>query len=98
MTSLNHAPTEINNGYLLQGEAISLTYRHLQGSDSVVDKDLLLKERDFEGTISGAPTVWPVLLTLLLVALLQVGHHDDGGRPLLPHQPPEVNENMLFGT
>ena len=49
-------------------------------------------EGDLEGAIVGAASVWPVLLTLLLVALLQVGDHDNGGGPLLPHQPPKVNQ------
>ena len=62
----------------------------------VVSKDLLFREGDFKGTKLLTATVWPVLLTLLLAALLQVGYHDDGGRPLLPHQPPEVNKHVLF--
>ena len=72
------------------------SYSYLQSPDGVVCKDLLLSEGDLEGSKSSATRVWPVLFTLLLVALLQIGHHDDGGGSLLPHQPPEINQNMLF--
>ena len=72
------------------------SYSYLQSPDGVVCKDLLFGEGDLEGSKGSATRVWPVLLTLLLVALLQVGHHDDGGGSLLPHQPPKINQNMLF--
>ena len=76
------------------------TYTHsdLQGPGGVVSKDLLFCDGDSEGTKVLAATVWPVLLTLLLVAFLQVGYHDNGGRFLLIYQPPEVNKHVLFGT
>ena len=72
------------------------THSDLHCPGGVVSKDLLFCEGDFEGTKLLAATSWPVLLTLLLAALLQVGYHDDGGRSLLPHQPPEVNKHVLF--
>ena len=71
---------------------LSETHSNLHCPDSVVSKDLLFCEGDLEGTKILAATVWPVLLTLLLVALLQVGYHDNGGGSLLPHQPPKVNQ------
>ena len=74
------------------------THRDFQCPDSVVCKDLLLSEGDLEGSKGGAPTLWPVLLTLLLIALLEVGHHDDNGGPFLPHQPPEVDQHVLLRT
>ena len=74
------------------------THSDLQGPGGVVSKYLLFCEGDSEGTKVLAATVWPVLLTLLLVALLQVCYHDDGGRSLLIDQPPEVNKHVLFGT
>ena len=46
------------------------THSDLQGPGCVVSKDLLFCEGDFEGTKVLAATVWPVLLTLLLVALV----------------------------
>ena len=64
----------------------------------IVSKHLVLCEGDLEGPIVRAATVWPVLLALLLVALIQVGHHDNDGRPLLPYQPPEVNDSLGNGT
>ena len=75
-----------------------ITYNHLKSPDGKVCKHLILSECDLDGPISGAPTVWPVLLTLLLVALLQVGHHDNGGWLFLPYQSPEVDKHMLFRT
>ena len=74
------------------------THSDLQGPGGVVRKDLLFCEGDSEGPKVLAATVWPVLLTLLLVALLQVGYHDNGGRSLLMHKPPEVNKHTLFRT
>ena len=74
------------------------THRDLHSPDAVVSKDLVLCEGDLEGSKGGCPTVWPVLLTLLLVPLLEVGHHDDGGGPLLPDQPPKVNQHVFFRT
>ena len=62
-----------------------MTYSELQCSGGVVWEDLLFCDGDFEGPKVFAARVWPILLTLLLVALLQVGHHDDGGWSLLPH-------------
>ena len=75
---------------------LACTHSDLHSPDGIVSKDLLLCEGDLEGTKLFAATVWPVLLTLLLVALLQVGYHDNGGGPLLPHQPPEINQHILF--
>ena len=74
------------------------THSDLQGPGGVVSRDLLFCEGDSEGTKVLAATVWPVLLTLLLVSLLQVGYHDNGWRFLLRDQPPEVNKHVLFGT
>ena len=66
-----------------------MTHSDLDGPDAVVSKDLVLCEGDFEGSKGHTPTFRPVLLALLLAPLLEVGHHDDGGGPLLPDQPPE---------
>ena len=70
-------------------------YDLLHCPGDVVSKDLLICEGDLEGAIVFAASIWPVLLTLL-VALLQVGDHDNGGGPLLPHQPPKVNKYVLL--
>ena len=58
----------------------------------------MFSEGDLEGSKGSATRVWPVLHTLLLVALLQVGHHDDGGWFLLPHQPPEISDGPGDGA
>ncbi len=39
------------------------------------------------------PRLWPVLLTLDLVVLLEVGEHDYYGWSLLPHETPEVHQS-----
>ena len=100
MASLLSAPTVEQHCEEVKGnhQYRDNTHSDLQGPGGVVSKDLLFCEGDSEGTKVLAATVWPVLLTLLLVALLQVGYHDDGGRSLLVHQPPEINKHSLFRT
>ena len=71
-----------------------ITYSNQKSSYAVVSQDSLLGDGDLERTIDNAASFWPVLITLLPVALLEVGHHDDGGGPLLPHQPPKVNNGF----
>ena len=75
-----------------------VSHSHLQCPDAVVGEHLLLSERNLKGSKDGAPTLWPVLLTLLFAVLLEVGHHDNGGWPFLPHQPPKVNQQVFFGA
>ena len=101
MASLLSAPTVEQHCEEVYGITINTEiYIHseLQGPSCVVSKDLLFCEGDSEGSKVLAATVWPVLLTLLLVSLLEVGYHDNGGRSLLMHQPPEVNKHVLFRT
>ena len=95
MFQLKHAQLAI---VIVCGICAGKPYIHLHGPDSVVSKDLLLCEGDLERSVGGAPCLRPVLLALLLVALLQVGHHDYGNGPLLPHQPPEINNSFRNGT
>ena len=72
--------------------ALLVTHSDLQCPDTVVNKNLRIHEGNIEGPKTGGVIFWPVLLTLPLIALLQVGYHDDGGWPLLPYQSPEVNQ------
>ena len=76
----------------------SQTHSDKQLSDGVVCKHLLVCERDLEGTILLGPLAGPVLLTLLLSSLFNVGHHGNYKDPLLPHQPPEVSDGVWEGV
>ena len=76
----------------------AITYSELQCPGGVVREDLLFCDGDFEGSKVFGARVWPVLLTLLLVTLLTVGHHDDGRWSLLPYQSPEINKHMSLGA
>ena len=58
----------------------------------------MFSQGDLEGPKVGVAALWPVLLALLLVALLEIGHHDDGGGFLLPNQPPEVHHGLGSGS
>ena len=58
----------------------------------------MFSEGNLEGSKRSATGVWPVLNALLLVTLLQVGHHDDGGGSLLPHKPPEISDGPGDGA
>ncbi len=61
-------------------------------SDGVVSQHLLISNGDSEWTVRHTVIVGPVLLTLYLVVLLEVGEHHYDGWPLLPHESPEVNQ------
>ena len=73
-------------------------YLHFQFAYGVVCQYLLSRDGDFEGAETAAPSLWPVALALGLLSLLQVSDHHDGGRPLLPHQTPEVHQSLWQRT
>ena len=66
--------------------------------DGVVCKHMLVCEGDFERTILLGPLVWPVLLTLMLSPLHNIGYHGNHMYLFLPHQPPEVSNSVWEGT
>ena len=74
------------------------THRDKQLPDGVVCKHLLVCEHDFERTILLRPLLWPVLLTLLLSPLHNIGYHGNHMDPFLPHQPPKVSDSVWEGT
>ena len=74
------------------------THRDKQLPDGVVCKHLLVCEHDFERTILLRPLLWPVLLTLLLSPLHNIGYHGNHMDPFLPHQPPKVSDSVWKGT
>ena len=73
------------------------TYSKFKDADGVVSEGLLISDGDLEWPKALGSCFWPVLLTLELVPLFDVGDHDDGWRLLLPHQPPEVNQGLWQG-
>ena len=74
------------------------THRHFKDPDDIVCKFLFLSGGYSEGSILLMAQLWPVLLTLDLAILLDVGHHDDGRDTLLPYQPPEVHNSRWKRT
>lgn len=66
-------------------------YLHIQFAYGVVCQHLLVRDGDLEGAKAATAGLGPVLLALDLPAFLNISDHDNGGRPLLPHQPPEIN-------
>ena len=68
-----------------------LTHLDAEGTNDIVSKGLLVGDGDLKGAKFLTSRLGPVLMALDFVPLSQVGHHDDGGRPFLPHQPPEVH-------
>ena len=79
------------------GGQILSTYGHLECPNCVISKHLLISDGDLEWPKALVACFWPVLLTLDLIAFLDVGHHHNGRRLLLPHQPPEVNNSLWEG-
>ena len=74
------------------------THRDKQLPDGVVRKHLLVCEGDFEWTTLFCPLIWPVVLTLLLSPLHNIGYHGNHMDLLLPHKPPEVSNSVWEGT
>ena len=74
------------------------THRDKQLPDGVVCKHLMVCEGDLEWTILLGPLIWPVLLTLLLSPLQNIGYHGNYMDLFLPHQPPEVINSVWKGT
>ena len=66
----------------------------LEGPDDVGGQLLRVGQRDRHDPVAFGAAARPVLVTLDPGPLLQLGQHDDGGRPLLPHHPPEVGERL----
>ena len=60
-------------------------------SDGVVCQNLLVSDSDSEWTILYMTTARPVLFTLCLLVLLEVGEHHYNGWSFLPHEPPEIS-------
>lgn len=71
---------------------------NVKGSDDVVREHLLVGESDREWPKALALRFWPILLTLDLFSLHEVGDHDNGLGFLLPHKPPEIHQSFLHGT
>ena len=61
-----------------------------QRPDSAVSLDTLLHHGDLNQPQHQGPGLWPVLLTLPLALLHQVGDHHHHPHPLLPDQSPEL--------
>ena len=74
------------------------TDRDQECSYTEVPRDLLLGQGHLERTVIEGACLRPVLVALLPVAFSEVGQHDDGGGPLLPHQPPKVHDGFWLGT
>ena len=74
-------------------DTIKIKQAHLDQNTSqcIVSQCLLVSDGDLERSKSLGPALGPVLLALYLGPLHQVRYHDNGGGPLLPDQPPEVN-------
>ena len=81
-----------------QDGEVDRTHSDKQLSNDVVCKHLLVCEGDFEGTILLGTLAGPVLLTLLLAPLHNIGYHGNYTDPLLPHQPPEVSDGVWEGA
>ena len=79
---------------------VALTYTNFQCAHSVVREGYFIKQRDIKGTKCLWPLLpwWPVLLTLSLPLLHNIGHHDNTLGMLLPHQPPKVYYSLLIWT
>ena len=67
---------------------------NLQCSDNVVSKHLLVSKCDSEWPILLGLLVWPVLLTLPLTSLHNIGEHHNDLHLLLPHKPPDICESI----
>ena len=81
-----------------QAYAHIYTYLDMEVAYVVVSKHLLLSEGDSKRAVLDTPRLWPVVVTLDVVTLLQVGHHDDRPHSLLPHGTPEVNHCLRQRT
>jgi len=77
---------------------VDRTHSDKQLSDGVVCKHLLVCKGYLEGTVLLGPLAGPVLLTLLLAPLQNIGYHGNYGNSLLPHQPPEVSDSFWKGA
>jgi len=64
----------------------------------VVCKHLLVCEGDLEGTVLLGPLAGPILLTLLLPPLQNIGYHGNYRNPLLLYQPPHVSDGVWEGA
>ena len=71
-----------------------VTYLKCELADSVVSQYLLLCESDLKRSKSVTACVRPVLVALGPASLLQISNHHNGGRPLLPHHPPEIHHSV----
>ena len=74
------------------------THSDKQLSDGVVCKHLLVCKGYLEGTVLLGPLAGPVLLTLLLAPLQNIGYHGNYRNSLLPQQPPEVSDGVREGA
>lgn len=67
----------------------------MKAPDGVVAVHLLPRYYHLKGAIVRLRSLRPVLDTLGLAVLCEVGDHDDGGRAQLPYQPPEVHHCVV---
>ena len=73
---------------------VSLAYLGFEFPYGVISHYLLVSQGHLKWAILTPSTLRPVSLALDLPSLLQVGDHDYGGWPLLPDQPPEINQSL----
>jgi len=82
----------------LENGDVNWSYHNIQCSDDVVSKHLLVSKCDSEWPILLGLLVRPVLLTLPLTSLHNIGEHHNDLHLLLPHKPPKISDSCWKRT